>query len=94
MFFRINGVDGNTDAGRHLNPVFLGLDRLRQGGHDLLGDHTCILVLVDILEHKDKLVPAETGHGIRLAALPLQANGDLLQQHIADIVAKGIVDGF
>ena len=39
-----------------------------------------------------KLVAAEPGDGVRLPHRPLQAGTDLLQDHIAVVVAEGVVD--
>ena len=50
-------------------------------------------MFVQVFQHHHELVAAQTRHGVAFAHTRLQALRNLLQQQIADVMAKRVVEG-
>ena len=90
---------GHADAARVVDVVACQRVGVAQYGEHFLCHrlHMAGRFLLDgaqVFQHDHKLIAAQPGHGVALAHGVLQPPGDLLQQHVAAMVAQCVVDKF
>ena len=95
----LHGEQGDADAGRA--DIAAALQGVGHGErlNDLVADVFNLLaglfrLQAQAFEHQHKLIAAETSQGVLGAHMATQAFGDLLQQLVAHVVAKGVVEVF
>ena len=92
-YLRMVGIQADADGGRHRQlQAFAKVQRLHEGGDELLGDVLGLLHRGDVFEHHGELIPAQSRHGVLCAHGLLHARGGGAQDAVASGVAQGIVD--
>ena len=86
------GVAGDADRAAHLERQPVDHERLAQGGLEDLGDGLGVVGAEHVGEQDAELVAAEAGDGVGGAQRRLEALGDLLEEHVAVVMAERVVD--
>ena len=86
------GVAGDADRAAHLERQPVDHERLAQRALEHLGDGQRVLGAHDLGQQDAELVAAEAGDGVGGAQRGLEPLGDLLEEHVAVVVAERVVD--
>ena len=86
------GVAGDADRAAHLERQPVDHERLAQRGLEDLGHRLGVVGAEHVGQQHAELVAAEAGHGVGGAQRRLEALGDLLEQHVAVVMAERVVD--
>jgi hypothetical protein len=94
--FRISPEDGDADAGGFVEFAAGEQKWLADGSEDLLGDVLCLgrgifRGTAQVFEHHYKLISAQSSHGVGFANARDETPGDFLQQKVARLMAKDVV---
>ena len=90
----VRRIDGDADARAHLEQVAIDRERLLQRVENSTGHRSHVIRVAGARQEQSELVAAEAGErlvGMEQSAQPV---GDLLQQHIAEVMTKRVVDLF
>ena len=85
-------VAGDADRAAHLERQPVDHERLAQGGLEDLGHRLGVLGAEHVGQQHAELVAAEAGDGVGGAQRGLQPLGDLLEEHVAVVMAERVVD--
>ena len=86
-------VEGETEAGRHLQQVVADAYRLCGRFEQAIEHRYAGRDIVEILQHGDEFVAAETRQRVALTQRLLHARGDGDQQLVAGLVPVPVIDG-
>ena len=86
------GMNGDPDAGRHVEVVAFDVDGMGHRLEQFLGDACRVLRVVEVRQKDCELVAAHPGDGVPLAQDHPQARRDRAQQLVAKAVTEGVVD--
>eukprot|EP00659_Diplonema_papillatum_P013429 gene13429-biopygen13469 len=70
------------------------LERWGEAGQQLIGQVFGVAGLLQAGQQDDEFVTAQAGDGVDVSQLVLEANGDVLEQQVANRVAEAVVDVF
>ena len=86
-------AEREADAGREGDLALVHEEGLVQDAEQPVGQRPQPGEVLDVLRHDEELVRTEPDGGVLDPGAPAQPVGDLAEQHVAGLVAEGLVDG-
>src|ERR1700733_1168383 len=92
LILAILRVGADADARSH--PEFLPHQGKGPGGgrENLLGDDCGVFFVLEFRQQNDELIAPQASHRVAVPDAPSQADGDLLEQLIARLMAERVID--
>ena len=83
------GAEGEPDAGREGDLAVVDEERLVEHAEQAVGQGAQAVEVLDVLGDDEELVGAEADGGVLDPGAPAQPVGDLAEQQVAGLVARG-----